>query len=73
MNKILIVFGTCSEDLEDGTVKLVQTDTQLIVKEVQKLINDQEVYEKMSQASNSYGEWQACQKVVSRRIEKELA
>ena len=52
------------EALEAGTVKLVGTDTQLIIKETQRLIDDQEVYEKMSKASNPYGNGDACEKIV---------
>ncbi|MBD3825242.1 MAG: UDP-N-acetylglucosamine 2-epimerase (non-hydrolyzing), partial [Epsilonproteobacteria bacterium] len=43
------------EALIAGTVKLVGTDTQLIIKEAQKLIDDKEAYHAMSQASNPYG------------------
>lgn len=52
------------EALEAGTVKLVGTDTNLIVQEAQKLINDTEVYVQMSQASNPYGNGHACEKIV---------
>lgn len=52
------------EALEAGTVKLVGTNTQLIIKEAQKLIDDQEAYERMSRASNPYGDGNACQKVI---------
>ena len=52
------------EALAAGTVKLVGTDTQLIIKEAQKLIDDQEAYEYMSKASNPYGDGNACQKIV---------
>jgi UDP-N-acetylglucosamine 2-epimerase (non-hydrolysing) len=44
------------EALEAGTVKLVGTDTQLIIKEAQKLIDDKIEYEKMSKAHNPYGD-----------------
>ncbi len=52
------------EALEAGTVKLVGTDTGLIVREAQTLLDDAEAYAKMSQASNPYGDGQACQKIV---------
>ncbi|WP_223899063.1 non-hydrolyzing UDP-N-acetylglucosamine 2-epimerase [Sulfurovum sp. TSL1] len=52
------------EALEAGTVKLVGTDTELIIKEAQELIDDQKAYAKMSQASNPYGDGHACQKVI---------
>ncbi|MFA5502589.1 MAG: UDP-N-acetylglucosamine 2-epimerase (non-hydrolyzing) [Sulfurovaceae bacterium] len=52
------------EALEAGTVKLVGTDTQLIIKEAQKLIDDKEAYHVMSQASNPYGDGHACEKII---------
>ncbi len=52
------------EALEAGTVKLVGTDTELIIKEAQNLIDNKEAYESMSKASNPYGDGQACLKVV---------
>jgi UDP-N-acetylglucosamine 2-epimerase (non-hydrolysing) len=52
------------EALDAGTVKLVGTDTQLIIKEAQALLDDEEAYTRMSQASNPYGDGHACQKIV---------
>ena len=52
------------EALDAGTVKLVGTNTQLIIDEAQKLLNDHEAYEKMSKASNPYGDGHACEKVI---------
>ena len=52
------------EALDAGTVKLVGTDTQLIIKEAQELIDSKEAYELMSRASNPYGDGQACVKIV---------
>jgi len=52
------------EALEAGTVKLVGTDKDKIVKEAQKLINDTIEYEKMSKAHNPYGNGQACKNIV---------
>ena len=53
------------EALEAGTVKLVGTDTELIIKEAQKLIDDKIEYEKMSKAHNPYGDGNACEKIVT--------
>lgn len=53
------------EALDAGTVKLVGTDTQLIIKEAQVLIDNQEAYERMGKASNPYGDGNACEKVVA--------
>lgn len=52
------------EALDAGTVKLVGTDYDKIVNEVSALIDDQEVYEKMSMAVNPYGDGLACGRIV---------
>ncbi len=52
------------EALEAGTVKLVGTDTDLIVTEARKLIDDPAAYERMSKASNPYGDGNACRKII---------
>ena len=52
------------EALEAGTVKLVGTDTALIVKEAMALIEDVRAYEQMSKAHNPYGDGKACEKIV---------
>jgi len=52
------------EALEAGTVKLVGTDTKLIINEAQKLIDDKIEYNKMSKAHNPYGDGHACEKIV---------
>jgi len=53
------------EALEAGTVKLVGTDPQKIIKEAQKLLDNQEEYQKMSKAHNPYGDGKACEKIVN--------
>jgi len=53
------------EALEAGTVKLVGTDTQKIIKEAEKLLHNAQAYEAMSQASNPYGTGDACIKIVA--------
>ena len=52
------------EALEAGTVKLVGTDTELIIKEATLLLHDTKEYEKMSKAHNPYGDGKACAKIV---------
>lgn len=52
------------EALEAGTVKLVGTDYDKIVNEVSALIDDREVYEKMSMAVNPYGDGLACGRIL---------
>lgn len=53
------------EALEAGTVKLVGTDPDTIVNEVNKLLKDQHLYESMSQAHNPYGDGKTCQKIIN--------
>lgn len=47
-----------------GTVKLVGTDTELLVKEAQELLNNKEAYEKMSKAHNPYGDGKASERII---------
>lgn len=51
------------EAVEAGTVKLVGTDATLIVTEVQRLLDDAELYQQMSQAHNPYGDGKASERV----------
>jgi UDP-N-acetylglucosamine 2-epimerase (non-hydrolysing) len=53
------------EALEAGTVRLVGTDRSVIFKEVARLLDDEEHYSKMSNASNPYGDGYACDRIVS--------
>lgn len=52
------------EALEAGTVKLVGTNSQKIIQEAQKLLDNNVEYEKMSQSHNPYGDGKACQRIV---------
>ena len=52
------------EALEAGTVKLVGTDYDMIVNEVSGLIDDKQSYERMSKATNPYGDGKACNRIV---------
>ena len=52
------------EALEAGTVKLVGTNYDAIVKEVSELLDDPEAYKRMSQAVNPYGDGKACERIV---------
>ncbi len=53
------------EALEAGTVKLVGTNMNLIIKEAQKLLDDKNEYEKMSKSHNPYGDGKSCDKIVN--------
>lgn len=52
------------EAVDVGTVLLVGTDTQKIVSEAQKLLNNTDAYASMSQLHNPYGDGTACVKIV---------
>lgn len=53
------------EALEAGTVKLVGTKSKVIVEEVQKLLDDDSAYARMSLAHNPYGDGLACERILS--------
>lgn len=52
------------EALEAGTVKLVGTNHDLIIKEVSTLLEDPLAYETMSKAINPYGDGKACERIA---------
>jgi UDP-N-acetylglucosamine 2-epimerase (non-hydrolysing) len=52
------------EAVEAGTVKLVGTDVEAIVENVELLLNDKAVYNQMAQAHNPYGDGRACERIV---------
>lgn len=52
------------EALEAGTVALVGTDTNKIVKKVSELLTDKEAYHAMSRAQNPYGDGEAARRIV---------
>jgi UDP-N-acetylglucosamine 2-epimerase (non-hydrolysing) len=53
------------EAVEAGTVKLVGTDIQKIVTNLNLLLNDSDEYAKMSFAHNPYGDGKACEKILN--------
>jgi UDP-N-acetylglucosamine 2-epimerase (non-hydrolysing) len=52
------------EAVEAGTVKLVGTDTAMIVSEATHLLDDRAAYEAMSYAHNPYGDGRAATRIV---------
>lgn len=52
------------EGIEAGTLKLVGTDEENIYRETMKLLNNKEEYERMSKASNPYGDGYASERIV---------
>ena len=53
------------EALEAGTVKLVGTDSEVIINEVTNLLCNSEEYNKMKNATNPYGNGDASNKIVN--------
>ncbi len=52
------------EAVKAGTVRLVGTDSRLIVQEVTHLLHNNEEYQAMSRAHNPYGDGQACDRIL---------
>ena len=53
------------EAVEAGTVKLVGTDPEAIVSNVTALLQDKEMYKRMSETHNPYGDGQACERIIA--------
>ena len=51
------------EAVTAGTVKIVGTDKNLIISEATKLLTDEEAYQKMSKATNPYGDGLASDRI----------
>ncbi len=56
------------EAVDAGTVKLVGTDVTKIVHEIDQLMQNKSVYEKMSRSINPYGDGNACQRIMKKII-----
>ena len=52
------------EGIEAGTLKLVGTDEETIYRKTKKLLLEKDEYEKMSKASNPYGDGHASERIV---------
>ncbi len=52
------------EGIKAGTLKLVGTDEEVIYNEFKKLLTIQSEYDKMSEASNPYGDGFACKRIA---------
>ncbi len=59
------------EGIEAGTLKLVGTNEETIYKEFKRLLTEKGEYEKMSKASNPYGDGFACKRICD-ILEKSL-
>ena len=52
------------EGIDAGTLKLVGTNDEVIYKETKKLLTNKKAYEKMSHASNPYGDGHASERIA---------
>ena len=64
MNQSYMILTERPEGVAAGTLKLVGTEEENIYRNFKLLLEDQDEYEKMSQASNPYGDGTACQQIV---------
>lgn len=53
------------EAVTAGTVKVVGTDKNKIIEEATKLLKDKKEYNKMSKATNPYGDGKSCDRIVN--------
>jgi UDP-N-acetylglucosamine 2-epimerase (non-hydrolysing) len=53
------------EGIKAGTLKLVGTNEETIYTEFKLLLNNQDEYDKMSKASNPYGDGHACERIAN--------
>ena len=58
------------EGIAAGTLKLVGTNEETIYKEFKNLLDNKDEYEKMSKASNPYGDGFACKRIADVLEEK---
>ena len=67
LNKPVLVMRDTTErpeGIKSGTLKLVGTSANSIINECYNLLTNNEVYNKMSQAVNPYGDGLACERIV---------
>ena len=53
------------EGLKTGTVKLVGTNKENIIKNIENLLSNKKDYQKMSKAQNPYGNGNASKKIIN--------
>ncbi|MCS2327010.1 UDP-N-acetylglucosamine 2-epimerase (non-hydrolyzing) [Bacteroides fragilis] len=71
---VLVMRGTTErpEAIDAGTVKLVGTDYDVIIKEVTKLLDDTDYYSSISKAINPYGDGMAASRIVDTFMKSNL-
>ena len=67
LNKPVLVMRDTTErpeGVEAGTLRLVGTDQQTIYENAKELLTNKDVYNKMANAKNPYGDGTACDKII---------
>jgi UDP-N-acetylglucosamine 2-epimerase (non-hydrolysing) len=54
-----------TEGIDAGTAKVVGTDSDKIVSETRRLLNDSEEYDRMARAINPYGDGKASGRIAA--------
>ena len=75
LNKPTLVMRNTTErpeGIEAGVVQLVGTQTEKIVTSVEHLLEDVDLYQKMSTAVNPYGDGKAAERIV-KTLRQELS
>jgi UDP-N-acetylglucosamine 2-epimerase (non-hydrolysing) len=69
---VLVLRNTTErpEAVDAGTVILVGTDTDKIVSETVKLLQNEDYYNEMSMRHNPYGDGKACERIIEKCMEK---
>jgi len=64
---VLVMRNTTErpEAVEAGTVKLVEAKRDKIVENINLLLRDSQVYDRMAQAHNPYGDGKACERIMN--------
>jgi UDP-N-acetylglucosamine 2-epimerase (non-hydrolysing) len=60
------------EGVDAGTLKLVGTETQHIVEEANRLLDDPSAYVEMAKAANPYGDGHAAERIVKALLERQV-
>lgn len=68
---VLREFTERPEAVDAGTVKVVGTETETIVRETQRLLNDSVEYDRMANAVNPYGDGHAAERIVAALLDSE--
>ena len=71
---VLVLRNTTErpEGINAGTLKLVGTDEETIYELTKKLLTNQKIYDKMSKASNPYGDGKASKRITDTIINRYL-